>query len=301
MPAEADIHAPYARSGITSAVNIFLMQYLVIQIVTGNALYVSKDQLNRPGYTYVYNSCGVLHVFTVNIIPFIKNRIYSQFTNCATLTFISQFINGPVPCIVRFTVYATIINCCENCEITNCAAQFLYCSNLPNKNGITMKMERVLLALGCLASLTVAQQAGCNSLPNGTQVENLISANFAGTGQGSSSIVIVLQTAPEGFTYRVVCASSSGIRNQYRFVSIVAYYTNNGVGSVYGQFEFECVNSVWSATSDFLENTVFDRNTTLTSISAAVSANNRTDCGYCLNPTFSSPPRSTDAVNHCNS
>ena len=154
-------------------------------------------------------------------------------------------------------------------------------------------------ALGCLASLTVAQQAGCN-LPNTAQVADKISANFAGTGQGSMSIVIALQTAPEGFTYRVVCASSSGVRNQYRFVSIVAYYTNNGVGPVYGQFEFECVNSVWSATSTFLENTVFDR-TTLTSISAAVSANNRTDCGYCLNPTFSSPPRNTDVVNHCNS
>ena len=155
-------------------------------------------------------------------------------------------------------------------------------------------------ALVCLASLTVAQQAGCNSLPNSAEVPNLISANFAGGGQGSSSYVIVLQTAPRGFTYRVVCASSSGVRNQYRFVSIVAYYTNNGVGPVYGQFEFECVNSVWSATSTFLESTAFDR-TTLSSTSAAVSANNRTDCGYCLNPTFSSPPRSADTINHCNS
>ena len=155
----------------------------------------------------------------------------------------------------------------------------------------------MLSALGCLKSLTVAQQAGCN-LPNSTQVVNLITECFFGSGQGSSSIVIVLQTAPEaqGFTYRLVCASSSGVRNQYRFVSIVAYYTNNGVGPVYGQFEFECVNSVWSATSTFLETTSFDRKT-LTTTSAAVSANNITDCGYCLNPTFSSPPRSTDAVN----
>ena len=162
-------------------------------------------------------------------------------------------------------------------------------------------MERVLLALQlvCLASLTVAQMVGCN-LPNSAQVADKISANIAGTGSSSLSIVIVLQMAPEGFTYRVVCASSSGVRNQYRFVSIVAYYTNNGAGSAYGQFEFECVNSVWSATSIFLENTASDR-TTLTSTSAAVSANNRTDCGYCLNPTFSSPPRNTDAVNHCNS
>ena len=162
-----------------------------------------------------------------------------------------------------------------------------------------MKIERVLLALGCLTSLTVAQQAGCN-LPNSAQVADKISANLAGTGQGSSSNIIVLQTAPEGFAYRVVCASSSGVRNQYRFVSIVAYYTNKGEGPVYGQFEFECVNSVWSATSTFLESTSFDRKT-LNSTSAAVSANNRTDCGYCLNPTFSSPPRSADMVNHCNS
>ena len=154
-------------------------------------------------------------------------------------------------------------------------------------------------ALVCLASLTVAQQAGCNSLPNSAQVENLIAANIRGVGQGSLP-VIMLQTAPERFTYRVVCASSSGVRNQYRFVSIVAYYTNNGAGPVYSQFEFECVNSVWSATSTFLENTVYDI-TTLSSTSAAVSANNRTDCGYCLNPTFRSPPRSTDTVNHCNS
>ena len=161
-------------------------------------------------------------------------------------------------------------------------------------------MERVLLALGCFASLTVAQQAGCNSLPNSAQVSNLISANFAGTGQSSSSFNIVLRTAPEGFMYRVVCASSSGVRNQYRFVTIVAYYINNGAGPVYGQFEFECVNSVWSATSTFLENTSFDR-TTLTATSPAVSANNRTDCGYCLNPTFSSPPRSADTVHHCSS
>ena len=45
--------------------------------MTGNALCVSKDELNRQEYTYMYNSwVGVLHVFTVNFMPFIKNRIY---------------------------------------------------------------------------------------------------------------------------------------------------------------------------------------------------------------------------------
>ena len=43
---------PYARNGITSPMNIFQMQYLEIQIVTGrNALCVSKDELNRQGCT----------------------------------------------------------------------------------------------------------------------------------------------------------------------------------------------------------------------------------------------------------
>ena len=55
--------------------------------MTGNALCVPKDELNRQGYTYMYkyNSwVGVLHVFTVNLMPFIKNKIYLQFTNRAT-------------------------------------------------------------------------------------------------------------------------------------------------------------------------------------------------------------------------
>ena len=70
MPAEADTHVPYARSGITSHVNIFLMQYLEIQIVTGNALCVPKDEMNRQGYTRMYNSwVDVLHVFTLNFMP----------------------------------------------------------------------------------------------------------------------------------------------------------------------------------------------------------------------------------------
>ena len=61
------------------------MQYLEIQIVTGNVLCVPKDEMNRQGYTHMYNSrVGVLHVFTLNFMPFIKNKIYLQFTNCAT-------------------------------------------------------------------------------------------------------------------------------------------------------------------------------------------------------------------------
>ena len=53
--------------------------------MTGNALCVPKDEMNRQGYTHMYNSwVGALHVCTLNFMPFIKNKIYLQFTNCAT-------------------------------------------------------------------------------------------------------------------------------------------------------------------------------------------------------------------------
>ena len=86
MPAEGDTHNDpvYHMQGVVpqSAVNIFLMQYFEIQIVTGNALCVSKDELNRQEYTYMYNSwVGVLHVFTCHLSRIGFTDL--QFTNCA--------------------------------------------------------------------------------------------------------------------------------------------------------------------------------------------------------------------------
>ena len=155
-------------------------------------------------------------------------------------------------------------------------------------------------AVGCLTSLTAAQQAGCSSFPTNTQVATLISQNYVGNGQGLAP-TITLETSP--FGYRVVCSSSSGFRNQYRFVSIVAYYTTSDASvspvgvPIYGQFEFECVNSVWSATSTLLENPTTDR-TTLSAGSAAITANITTNCSYCLKRSASNV-RVSDDTNHC--
>ena len=155
-------------------------------------------------------------------------------------------------------------------------------------------------AVGCLTSLTAAQQAGCSSFPTNTQVATLISQNYVGNGQGLAP-TITLETSP--FGYRVVCSSSSGIRNQYRFVSIVAYYTTSDASvsppgvAIYGQFEFECVNSVWSATSTLLENPTTDR-ITLSAGSAAITANITTNCSYCLKQGASNV-RVSDDTNHC--
>ena len=147
-----------------------------------------------------------------------------------------------------------------------------------------------------VATLTMAQQAGCSGPPTESQVVTLIANNINGA-QGTATIT--LQMSPAGFTFRVVCLSSSGVRNQYRFVSIVAYYTNSNTGvTQYGQFEFECGNSMWSATSTILAQTLYNQQTLMAN-SPAITAANRTDCSYCLNSGFASPPRFTDTVNHC--
>ncbi|KAL5460030.1 hypothetical protein EMCRGX_G033441 [Ephydatia muelleri] len=50
-------NVPYLKSGITSPGNIFLMQYLKIQIVTGNAPCASKDELKGQGiFMHIHNS-----------------------------------------------------------------------------------------------------------------------------------------------------------------------------------------------------------------------------------------------------
>ena len=159
-----------------------------------------------------------------------------------------------------------------------------------------------MVLLHCCASLTKAQpQPGCSSLPTSTEVPVLIAQNFAAGGQLPNPPTITLQASP--FGYRVVCSSSSGKRDQYRFVSIVANYTTSdamvspaGV-PIYGQFEFECVNSAWSATSSLLEATSTDR-TVLSAGSAAITANITTNCAYCLKRSASNV-RVSDDTNHC--
>ena len=147
--------------------------------------------------------------------------------------------------------------------------------------------------------LAGAQLLGCGIPSTDTEVASLIAGNY-GTAQSSALPTIVLQTAstPMGFRYRIVCLSSSGFRDQYRFVSIVAYYTKDGGGPEYGQYEFECVQSHWTSSSILLEQNVFNRRI-LTSTSPALNASLRTDCSYCLSPFFLST-RASDPINHCN-
>ena len=47
-------NVPYSKSGITSPGNIFLMQYLKIHIVTGNAPCALKDEMKGQGYSCTY-------------------------------------------------------------------------------------------------------------------------------------------------------------------------------------------------------------------------------------------------------
>eukprot|EP00731_Ephydatia_muelleri_P010828 Em0005g1414a len=163
----------------------------------------------------------------------------------------------------------------------------------------------VVVLLHCCSSLTKAQpQPGCSSVPTSTEVETLIAQNFAAGGQSQNPPTITLQSSP--FGYRVVCSSSSGFRNQYRFVSIVANYNTSDANvslpgvAIYGQFEFECVSSAWSATSSLLQlDTTSKDRTTLSAGSPAITANITTNCSYCLKQSVNSPERVSDDTNHC--
>ena len=158
------------------------------------------------------------------------------------------------------------------------------------------------LLCGVHCSFVDAQLLGCGASFTDSQVAILIGNNYAGSGQGTVPTIALLMS-PAGFKFRVVCLSSSGFRDQYRFVSIVAYFTTSdatvsdpGV-PIHRQFEFECVNSAWSASSSLLDATALDRTTLQYPSSLAISVASRTDCAYCLKPSTS--PRASDAINHC--
>lgn len=153
------------------------------------------------------------------------------------------------------------------------------------------------LAILCSALLVAsAQQPGCSASFTDVEVAGLIASSY-GSAQGSLLPTIILRFAPQGFKFRIVCLSSSGFRDQYRFVSIVAYYTKDGVGPEYGQYEFECVQSRWTSSSILLEQNIFNR-LILTSNDPAINVSLRTDCSYCLSSKFLAH-RGTDPVNHC--
>ncbi|KAL5493715.1 hypothetical protein EMCRGX_G014934 [Ephydatia muelleri] len=148
----------------------------------------------------------------------------------------------------------------------------------------------VAVFLHCLSSWARAQEAGCDASFNDLQVAGLIASNLVTTAPS-----IVLQTSPAGFSFRAVCLSSSGVRDRYRFVSLVVYYSLNGSSPLYGQFEFECVNSTWSATSPVLSVASQGR-VILAADAPAITATVKTDCALCVNYPNA---QVVDSVHHC--
>ena len=144
--------------------------------------------------------------------------------------------------------------------------------------------------------VSLAQQPGCSASFTESQVAILIANSYA-TPQGTGLPTIVLHDDPQGFRFRVVCLSSSGFRDQYRFVSIVAYYTIDGGEPMYVQHEFECVQSQWAASSSRLDVNHFNR-LLLQPTDPAITASVRTDCSYCLSSKILTS-RATDPINHC--
>ena len=144
--------------------------------------------------------------------------------------------------------------------------------------------------------VSLAQQPGCSASFTESQVAILIANSYA-TPQGTGLPTIVLHDDPQGFRFRVVCLSSSGFRDQYRFVSIVAYYTIGDGEPMYVQHEFECVLSQWAASSSRLDVNHFNR-LLLQPTDPAITASVRTDCSYCLSSKILTS-RATDPINHC--
>ena len=163
---------------------------------------------------------------------------------------------------------------------------------------------------------TAAQFVGCGTNFTDSQVASLIIVSY-GYEPPINLRYITLQNSPAGFKFRLVCLGSSGKREQYSTISLVAYYTitnSSGVTTepMYGQFEFVCYGLwpsrsngewPWSLPPKSPPFGNFSGRLILAPTAPAITAPLRTDCAYCLpinSPTlYFNNYYYTDPINHC--
>jgi len=90
--------------------------------------------------------------------------------------------------------------------------------------------------------------------------------------------------------HNIVCETIGLRRNAFRYVSVVANYSSDGVFSI-SQFEFECVDTVWSPVLRIVGLT----SVTLTA-NAALTTEPRTDCGLCASVQIAQSLQQSDIV-----
>ena len=127
----------------------------------------------------------------------------------------------------------------------------------------------LLLILSVLANLFTCNH-GCSMIQS-SELESLI-------------IIASNQTEPNNTTIRLieytfVCIAQGAEQDTWRFVSLVANYTNtNGTNSI-SQFQFECVESNWTATVN--GSTEYTRTDPP---DASLNTSLRRDCALCIDP-----------------
>ena len=120
------------------------------------------------------------------------------------------------------------------------------------------------------------------------------------------SLTVQTATATDVFLLnaRIVCLASSGARNRYNFVSVVATYTTDtSADPVTAQFEFTCSLPTWFATDSGVLGVNPALNMKFLSAGDPVlTAELRTDCSTCISlthPSVVSLNLTSDEVTHC--
>ena len=136
-----------------------------------------------------------------------------------------------------------------------------------------------------------------------TQCSLLTAQDLAGdaaSGAGGGLIASAIQvtsnytsvTNVELLEYNLVCLSTSGIRDKFSYVSVVAEYRiDNQTDSNMSQFEFGCNGVIWGLTNGSSDDIV------TTPPDARLNTTLRTDCSRCLN--YRRPGSINNNTEHC--
>ena len=162
-----------------------------------------------------------------------------------------------------------------------------------------------LLLLCSIPALTFVSGQNACPLIQGNELRNSQSASMAGLI--ADTLVAIVGQPParplvQVFGYNIVCQTTGMQRNTFRYVSVVANYTCDGISwnfcnstPLLSQFEFGCgTGNEWVATVDGSTGGIF------TEISDGdLSTPLRTDCGVCISPARNAFISITNNPNHC--
>lgn len=143
-----------------------------------------------------------------------------------------------------------------------------------HKSVVSYRVKLFLILSAWTIALSSCSTHNDCSMIRASEVEFLITASFLNQSEPNSTPATVNITE-----YTVVCLAQGGEQDTWRFVSLVALYTYNGTNLTTSQFQFECVESNWTATVNGVDEYI-RTDTPDANISTAL----RTDCALCIDP-----------------